>query len=107
MFTISGRISGKKSSITWWEPDARPYLARALIDGRGLDSADRDLVLTALIEESMEKTFSPTPTGPTYVSNLDDPRSAFVQLTSYFDLGYKVAGDTPGLPLDVPLGAVA
>ena len=107
MFTITGRIHGRKTSITWWEPEGRPYLARAIIDGRGLDSDDRELVFAALVEEVQERRFSATPEGPTYPADLDRLAPAFVQLTSYFDPGYKVTGDIPELPISTPLGAVA
>ena len=109
MFTITGRISGRKTAITWWEPEARPYLARAIVDGRGLDSEDRDLVFAALTEEAADRVvFGATPTGPFYAADLDQPEAAFVQLTSYFDPGYKVTGDSiPKIPVELPVGLVA
>jgi hypothetical protein len=100
MFTITGTISGRKTSITWWEVEARPYVTRAIIDGRGLESDDRDLVFTALVEEESDRmVFGATPTGPFYAPDLDRADAAFVQLTSYFEPGYKVTGDAiPELP---------
>jgi len=99
MFTITGKISGRKTSITWWEVKARPFVARAIVDGRGLDSEDRDLVFAALVEEAAERVFEATPEGPFYTADLDNAQAALVQLASYFDPGYKLTGDSiPEIP---------
>ena len=126
VFTIRGLIDGREVAVTWHEPGARRV--RGIGGERGLDG-DRDLVMRAVIDEVERRTFKATTSGPHLAADLDDARSALVQLTSYFDEHHsakfisraepwphnglyfarlvRIEGDPPVLDYPIPPGAVA
>lgn len=113
MFSIEGRPVDtqiteerrERASVTWWEPAARLALRRrGRILPRGI-AGDGSVLLAAIRDEQLGLTFQATAEGPTFLADLDDPRAAFVQLSSYFEPGYEVSGQIPEIDAGVPEGA--
>jgi len=64
------------------------------------------LIVRAVTDEILGRRFDAPPEGPSFVSNLDDPRATVVQLASYFRPRYRVDGSPPEIDTSVPEGAI-
>jgi hypothetical protein len=107
VFSITGIIGGGLAAHVSWRDPADRRRARLRPDQRGIEG-NGIVRAFAIADEVLHREFRSTPTGPSFVSNLDDPEATLVQLASYFTRIDSVDGDVPIIAgASIPDGAVA
>jgi hypothetical protein len=102
-FVVRGPTrDGRSAEVTWYPPAERRKIGWHVRGPVG----DAAIVSAVVVAEVEGRWVAATPTGPSYLVDLDEPVPAMLAIAELLRTGYQVEGELPAVEYELPAGAI-